>query len=264
MSKASDTINKSRKIVLKIGSNVLTGDDGKIDESIVEDIVDQVSELIKGGKQVALVSSGAEASGLGVTGLWSRHGDMNFRQAMCAVGQVELMMAYKRCFEKIDTVVGQILLTWRDFADEQHKLHVRNTLFTLIDEGVVPVINENDSINVDELTLGDNDRLAALTASLWNADLLIMMSDIDGLYDRPPGSSGEPTLIHEVEDLEEMKRNIDISGKSELGTGGMQTKIEAAEEVRKYGMPMLLVNGKQKGVLTSIKNGTETGTFFHS
>ncbi|MDR0817898.1 MAG: glutamate 5-kinase, partial [Clostridiales Family XIII bacterium] len=193
-----------------------------------------------------------------------RHGDMHYKQAMCAIGQVELMMAYKRNFAKDDITVGQILLTRDNFEGGSggSTLHIRNTLFTLVDEGVVPIINENDSVSVDEFTLGDNDHLAALTANLWNADLLILMSDVDGIYDKSPKDSADAKLIPEVEHIGALRRDIDLTGKSTFGTGGMNSKIDAAEEVGRYGTPMLLVNGKNKDILTEIASGKQAGTIF--
>ena len=263
MSKAGELLNSSKKIVLKIGSNVLTGESGEMEMSAVENIAIQVKKLIDLGKHVVIVSSGAEVSGISAIGMWSRQGDINYKQAMCAIGQVELMMAYKKYFSELGIVVGQLLLTRRDFADSNCTLNIRNTLFTLIDEGVVPIINENDSVSVDEITLGDNDKLAALTCNLWSGDMLILMSDIDGLYDRPPGRGEEARLIHEVTDIESLRRVVEISGKSSFGKGGMESKIAAAEEIRKYGVPMLLVNGKAGEVLMDVLSGSEVGTIFY-
>lgn len=262
MGKANEILKNSRKIVLKIGSNVLAGADGTMDSKVISSIVDQVSHLIAGGKQVIVVSSGAEVSGVSAIGRWSRHGDINYKQAMCAIGQVELMMAYKRYFAKNEITVGQILLTRDNFTDNNSSLHIRNTLFTLLDERVVPIINENDSVSVDEMNIGDNDALAALTANLWNADLLILMSDIDGVYDKSPKSNDGATLIREVTDIEALEREIDTAGKSSFGTGGMASKIEAAKAVGRFGAAMLLVNGKKKGILDDINEGAEEGTIF--
>ncbi|MDR1953386.1 MAG: glutamate 5-kinase, partial [Clostridiales Family XIII bacterium] len=252
MNKSSEILNNSRKIVLKIGSNVLTGADGNMDTAVIEDIANQVSALICSGKQVIVVSSGAEVSGVSAIGRWSRHGDINYKQAMCAIGQVELMMAYKKYFAKNDLVVGQILLTRDNFSDNNSSLHIRNTLFTLLDERVVPIINENDSVSVEEMNIGDNDALASLTANLWNADLLILMSDIDGVYDKSPKDHAGATLIREVSDIEKLKREIDVVGKSSFGTGGMASKIEAARTVGRFGTPLLLINGKRPGILTEL------------
>jgi glutamate 5-kinase len=262
MGKATELLNASRKIVLKIGSNVLAGADGSMDTAVVEDIVAQASGLRAAGKQVVIVSSGAEVSGVSAVGVWSRHGDMNYKQAMCAVGQVELMMAYKRCFAKHETIVAQLLLTRANFRDSNTTLHIRNTLFTLLDEGVVPVINENDSVSIDEFDSGDNDRLAALTASLWNADVLILMSDIDGVYDKSPKEHDDARLISEVTDINALRSGIDIGSKSSFGSGGMASKVDAAEAVAEHRAALLLVCGKSPGVLTRIAGGEQAGTIF--
>ena len=245
---------------MKIGSNVLADSEGKMDTAVISDIVAQVCALIERGKQVIIVSSGAEVSGVSAIGRWSRHGDINYKQAMCSIGQVELMMAYKRCFAKQGIVVGQMLLTRDNFADRNSSLHIRNTLFTLLDERVVPIINENDSVSIDEMNIGDNDALAALTANLWNADLLILMSDIDGLYDKSPKDYKGAQFIPEVLDIESLDVNVD--GKSVYGTGGMRSKIEAARTVGRFGASLLLVNGKQPGIVTDIADGREAGTLF--
>jgi glutamate 5-kinase len=187
---------------------------------------------------------------------------MNYKQAMCAVGQVELMMAYKRCFAKHDVIVAQLLLTRANFRDPNTTLHIRNTLFTLLDEGVVPVINENDSVSIDEFDSGDNDRLAALTANLWNSDLLVLMSDIDGVYEKSPKEHDDAHLISEVTDIAALRRSIDTGGKSRFGSGGMESKVDAAETVAEHGAAMLLVCGKSPGALTRIAGGESAGTIF--
>jgi glutamate 5-kinase len=262
MGKAADILSGSRKIVLKIVSIVIAGADVGMDGVVVEDITGQVAGLRAAGKQVVIVSSGAEVSGVSAVGAWSRHGDMNYKQAMCAIGQVELMMAYKKCFAKYGAIVAQLLLTRANFRDLNTTLHIRNTLFTLLDEGVVPVINENDSVSIDEFDSGDNDRLAALTASLWNADLLVLMSDVEGLYDKSPKEHADAKLISEVADVESLRAGIDTDGKSRFGTGGMASKIDAAEAVAEHGAALLLVCGKSPGVLTRIAAGEQAGTIF--
>lgn len=262
MNAIGDLIQDSRKIVLKIGSNVLSDDNGAVNKETLRNIVEQVVELIKQGKQVIIVSSGAGICGVAAINKWSRRGDINYKQALCAIGQVELMNAYKEFFSGNDIVVGQMLLTREDFGDNNRTLNIRNTLFTLVDEGVVPIINENDSVSVEEIKIGDNDTLGALTANLWNADLLIVMSDIDGVFDKNPKDDKRAELIEEVYDIDGLLTEIDSRGKSSFGTGGIVTKIQAARKVNEYGVPMLLVNGKRKDILTNAVNGTEKGTIF--
>jgi len=188
---------------------------------------------------------------------------MNYKQALCAIGQVELMMAYKELFWEYGIHVGQMLLTRDDFGDPTRNLHIRNTLFTLVDEGVVPIINENDSVSVDEIKIGDNDTLSALAANLWGADLLIILSDIDGVYNKNPKDNSDAKLIEEVHDIESLKKEIDSAGKSNFGTGGVVTKITAAEMVTKYGIHLVLANGTKPDILRKIAEGTEKATIFY-
>lgn len=263
MSAIGDLLQDSRKIVIKIGSNVLSDDNGEVNKESLENIVKQVLNLINRGKQVIIVSSGAGICGVAAINKWSRRGDINYKQALCAIGQVELMNAYKEFFARHGLHVGQMLLTREDFGDHIRTLNIRNTLFTLVDEGVVPIINENDSVSVEEIKIGDNDTLGALTANLWNADLLIVMSDIDGVFDKNPKNDKNAELIEEVFDIDGLLSEIDSRGTSSFGTGGIVTKIQAARRVNEYGIPMLLVNGKRGGILTNALDGTERGTVFY-
>jgi glutamate 5-kinase len=263
MSAASEILRDSKKIVIKVGSHVLAGDDGVLSSAAVKNIVDTVILLSEGGKQVVVVSSGAGISGAAALGRLSRKNDINYKQALCAVGQVELMLAYKNHFAGSAHSVGQILLTAENFTDELSLLNIRNTLFTLLDEGVVPIINENDSVSTKEISLGDNDHLAALTANLWSADLLIIMSNVDGVYDSSPESNKKARLIPEVRDIDELTKAISTAGKSDFGTGGMDSKIEAARAVGAYGAPLLIVNGKRSEPLAAVIAGEPfAGTIF--
>ena len=224
MDAISERIKESRKIVIKVGSNVLSDDHGAVNREVLHNIVEQASDLMKKNKQV--------------------------------------MMAYKEYFADYDIHVGQILLTSGDFKEPHRTLNIRNALFTLVDEGVVPVINENDSVSVDEIKIGDNDTLSAHTANLWNADLLIILSDIDGVYDKDPKNRQDAKLIEEVADIDQLLKTIDIGEKSSFGTGGIATKIEAARLVNQYGIPMILLNGKKPDIIKKALNQEETGTVF--
>ena len=262
MESIRDLIIQSKKILIKIGSNVLSDDKGSVNKGALFEIVDQASELVKMGKQLVIVSSGAGICGVGAINKWARRGDINYKQALCAIGQVELMMAYKEAFIEQGIHVAQILLTREDFRDNYRTLNMRNALFTLVDEGVVPIINENDSVCVDEIKIGDNDTLGALTANLWNADLMIVLSDIDGLYDSDPKKNPKAALIEEVWDIDGLLQEIDVHGKSDFGTGGIITKIEAARKVNEYGIPMILLNGKTKDIIKKGWEGGAKGTVF--
>ncbi len=262
MSAISKVLTESKKIVVKIGSNVLSNDQGAVNRDTLHNIVEQVCGLMRQGKQVIIVSSGAGICGVGAVHLWNRRGDTNYKQALCAIGQVELMMAYKEYFGDYDIHVGQMLLTRDDFSNHIRTLNIRNTLFTLIDEGVVPVINENDTVSIDEMRIGDNDTLGALTATLWNADAFIILSDIDGVFDSNPKTHPGAKLIEEVRDIDALLASIDVTGTSDFGTGGVSTKIEAARKVNRYGIPMILMNGKKSNIMIDAMNEKETGTVF--
>ncbi len=262
MNKISEWIKNSRKIVIKIGSNVLSNDEGMANIEFIESITEQINRLRKQDKQIMIVSSGAGICGVGAMHMWARKGDINYKQALCAIGQVELMNAYKQSFAKRDVHVGQLLITGEDFEDPSRSLNIRNTLFTLIDEGVVPIINENDTVSIEQISIGDNDTLGALTANLWNADLFIILSDIDGVYDKNPKTHADANLIDEVTDSDKLMDRIETDGTSSFGTGGIRTKIKAAVMVNSYGIPMLLANGKNKNVLNDLLDDSVKGTIF--
>lgn len=255
-------LSESRKIVIKLGSNTISGEDGKVDRDVMRHIVAQIMELINQGKRVVVVSSGASVCGVSAINKWARKNDMNYKQALCAIGQVELMNAYKSFFGEYGLHVGQMLLTGDDFNEPHRELNIRNALFTLVDEGVVPIINENDSVSIDEFRIGDNDTLSALVANLWAADLLILMSDIDGVYDKDPHSNPDASLIEYVGDVAKLRESIDTEGKSDFGTGGIVTKLNAAEIVNKYGTAMLLVNSRKENILGRLAKGEEKATVF--
>jgi glutamate 5-kinase len=255
-------IADSRKIVIKIGSNTLAKADGTINPAFMKDFAGQVAALMKAGKQVVIVSSGAQVAGVSTLDRWARKKDIHYRQALCAIGQVELMDNWRSAFAASSVHIGQLLLTKEDFLDDHRTLNMRNTIFTLVDESVVPIINENDSVSYDEIKIGDNDNLSALTAILWSADLLILLSDIDGVYDRNPKEFKDAKLIAEVPDIAALRGEITIGSTNGFGTGGMETKLEAAEKVTSYGIPMLLANGSRERMLENLANGSQPGTVF--
>jgi glutamate 5-kinase len=257
-----ELIAQARKIVIKIGSNTLADMDGCINIPFLEEFAAQVTAFIRTGKQVVLVSSGAQVAGLSSLGKWARKQDIHYKQALCAVGQVELMGAWRRVFEASGIRVGQILLTRDDFGDSIRTLNMRNTLFTLVDEGIIPVINENDTVSVEEIRIGDNDTLAAQSAVLWSAELLILFSDIDGLYNKNPKEYPDATLVEEVRDIAAIRSAVIIGKANSFGTGGIATKIDAAQRVLSYGIPMILAHGGRPGALKALAEGTQTGTAF--
>lgn len=257
-------IKSSKKIIIKIGSSTLTSEDGTIDKEFIENLAYQVKTLIDQGKRVILVSSGARIAGVSTIGKWSRKEDINYKQALCAIGQVELMDSYRRIFNNYDIHVAQILLTKEDFESKARTLNIRNTLFTLLDEGVLPIINENDTVCVEEIKIGDNDVLAARTAALWGGDLLVLLSDIEGIYDKNPSSNGDAKLIEIVTDPYELEKSISIGEKGSFGTGGIATKIEAAKIVNSYGTSLIVAKGKEKDIILRLSEGTGKGTLFQA
>ena len=257
---------ESKKVVIKIGSNTLSKGDGTINHDFFTDLARQIADLKNDGKQIVVVSSGARLAGLSTLGKWKRKEDLHYKQALCSIGQVELMDSYRRVLKEYGIHIGQILVTGEDFSDPQRTLRIRNTLFTLLDEGVVPIINENDSVSVDEIEqevkIGDNDNLSALTANLWNADLLLTMSDIDGVFNKDPSTNSDAQLLEVVYDSDQVLNSIEVGEKGAFGTGGIVTKIDAARKVNEYGIPMILVNGKKPGIIASLKTGEARGTVF--
>lgn len=258
------TIAGSKKIVIKFGSNSLAKDDGTINLTFLNTIAQECAMLIAQGKQIIVVSSGAQVAGLSSINGWAHKKDMLYRQALASIGQVELMSRWREAFKAQNLHVAQLLFVKEDFEDYHHTLNMRNTLFTLVDEGVVPIINENDSVSFEENSIGDNDNLSALTAMLWNADLLILFSDIDGVYTDNPKTNPQAKLIESVQDIDALLKDITIGNTNRFGTGGIRTKIEAAQKVTKAGIPLLLANSRHEHPLTSLANGRERGTLFEA
>jgi glutamate 5-kinase len=250
-----------RRVVVKIGSNVLTLDQG-LNLPIITSISHEIGRLIASGLEVILVSSGAMAAGMRKLGLAKRPEAIPARQAVAAVGQAGLILAYEEAFARDSLQVAQILLTAEDMTSRKRYLNARNTLNTLLEWGVVPIINENDTVMVDEIKFGDNDNLAAVIALLMDSDLLINLTDIDGLYDKDPRVHADAMRLPEINTI---GKNIeryasDIPGA--LGTGGMLTKIKAARKVTSAGIPMIIANGTQPDILHRVFSHSEVGTFF--
>jgi len=255
-------IEDARKIIFKFGSNTLANNEGKINTELLSEFTDQAAALIRNGKQIVIVSSGAQVAGLSTMDKWARKKDIHYRQALCAVGQVELMGAWRRAFEPHNLYTGQILLTREDFNDPNRTLNMRNTLFTLVDEGIIPIINENDTISVEEIKIGDNDTLAAQSAILWSADLLILFSDIDGVYNKNPKEFSDAVLVEEVWDIDALRKNISIGSTNNFGTGGIATKLDAAGLALQYGIPTILAHGGKSRSLETLAAGNQKATAF--
>ena len=255
-------IADARKIVLKFGSNTLADGEGRVNLRLLDDFAAQIADLVKNGKQIVIVSSGAQAAGLSIMGKWARKKDIHYRQALCAVGQVELMAAWGRAFQKSALHIAQVLLTQDDFSDSIRTLNMRNTLFTLVDEGIIPVINENDTVSVEEIKIGDNDTLAAQSAILWSADLLILFSDIDGLYTKNPKEFPDAELVEEVRNIGEIKKKVVIGDTNNFGTGGIATKLRAAEKTVPFGISTIIANGLRPRAMEALAAGKQQATVF--
>jgi glutamate 5-kinase len=253
--------NGIRRVVVKVGSNVLTAKAG-LNLDAIAAISNQICRLLDQGIQVILVSSGAMASGMKKMGFSRRPEAIPKRQAISAVGQAGLILQWEKAFGRCGRKVAQILLTSEDLTSRKRYLNARNTLNTLLEWQVVPIINENDTIMVEEIKLGDNDNLAAMIALLLDVDIFINLTDIDGLYDRDPRIHPEARLISRVATYSKSieKYAGDIPGA--LGTGGMLSKIKAARKVTASGIPMVIANGCREAVLTGLVAGEAHGTFF--
>ncbi len=254
-------ISTAKRIVIKIGSSSLTGSAGsELNPSAVDELVDLVAQARSRGAEVCVVSSGAIAAGLAPLGLKVRPKDLATQQAAASVGQGLLMHRYTESFARYATTASQVLLTTQDVVRRSHYQNAQRTLDRLLALGVVPVINENDTVGTQEIRFGDNDRLAALVALLISADLLILISDIDGLYDAPPNQMGAQRIsdVASVSDIDESI--LGGVGSSGVGSGGMVTKVEAARIVTGAGIPMLLTSLAQAGEAIS---GENFGTFFN-
>ena len=254
-------LNNVKRVVVKVGSNVLTEDHG-LNLRAIRSISRQICRLIDGGIEIILVSSGAMASGIRKVGLDKRPDEIPKRQAIAAVGQAGLIMAYEKAFVQYHKKVAQILLTGDDLNNRKRYLNARNTLRMLLSWQVVPIINENDTVMTEEIQFGDNDNLAAMITLLMDADILVNLTDIDGLYTKDPRTSPDADFIPLVSTITEDIKKIagDIPGA--LGTGGMLSKINAAKKVTAAGIPMIIANGGKPDVLKKLFSGKDVGTFF--
>ena len=250
------------RLVIKIGSNILTRKNGGLNSSRIQSLAGDVSKLCEAGHEVVIVSSGAVAAGMKKLGLKVRPKDIRLKQAAAAVGQSSLMWAYEKSFSEFGKKVAQILLTGDDFSERSRYLNSRNTIITLLSYGIIPIINENDTVVTDEIKFGDNDRLAALVSALIDAEKLIILSDVEGLYSADPNREPGAKLIPFVEEI-----TAELIGKaggegSAVGTGGMFSKLKAAGEALSYGIRVNIVSGRRKGIVVALLNGKHRGTEF--
>ena len=254
------------RIVIKVGTSTLAHSSGRMNIRRVELLCKVLSDIKNAGNQIVLVSSGAIGMGVGKLGLSGRPGDMPGKQAAAAVGQCELMYTYDKLFSEYNHTVAQILLTADDIQDENRSRHVHDTLEKLLSWGVLPVVNENDAVSIDEIgvhtTIGENDTLSAIVAQLVGADMLVLLSDIDGLYTADPRKDPAATLIPVVEEITPDILALAGGAGSGLGSGGMATKLKAAQLATTAHMDMVIANGEHPEVLHALLEGKPVGTRF--
>lgn len=253
-------ISEKKRIVIKLGTSTLAHSTGRLNLRRVGNLVRVLADLQNSGREIILVSSGAMGLGVGKLGMKKKPVDTPSKQAAAAVGQCELMYMYDELFGNYNIPVAQILLTKTIIG----RKNVENTFEKLIDMGVIPIVNENDTVAIDELELeiGENDSLSAIVAEIANADLLIILSDIDGLYDKDPHSNSDATLIPVVTEINEYIENIAGGAGSSLGTGGMSTKINAGKIAAQAGIDMVIMNGDNPDKLYDLFEDKPVGTLF--
>ncbi len=263
MNSAYEDIKKASRIVVKVGTSTLTYDTGKMNIKRINQLARTLSDLHNSGKDVILVSSGAIGIAMGKLGLLKKPSETNTKQALAAVGQCELMYLYDKMFSEYNNTVAQILLTKDDIAIPRRKRNTQSTFNTLLEMGIIPIVNENDTVSTDEIEIGDNDNLSALVAELTNADLLVLFSDIDGLYDADPHKVENAKIIPVVSEINSVRKLAGGAGSSR-GTGGMVTKLDAAERATSAGINMIIANGNDISKLYDIIEGKPVGTLFLS
>lgn len=262
MSIRKETLSGVRKIVVKIGTRVLTNDDGFLDRNQIMDLSRQIIGLYSAGYSVVVVSSGAIGAGIRALGRHKRPNILPELQASAAIGQCKLIEIYNKCFEKQGYHAAQLLLTRQDFEDRQRYLNTCNTLHSLLSLKAIPIINENDTISVEEITFGDNDILSALVANLLRADLLVLLSSVDGLYAEPPISGKKGKVISVVDEISDDIKKFAFKLKTKEGIGGMESKLEAASIAAGSEEAVVIANGRQPDILQRIMNYDDVGTLF--
>ena len=258
-----EILKDKKRIVIKIGSSSLTHPEtGALNLTKLEVLVREISDLHNMGKDVIVVSSGAIAVGRRAAGLGHRPSETKEKQACAAIGQARLMMIYQKLFSEYNQLAAQILMTKRTVMDNLSRFNALNTFQELLKLGAIPIVNENDTVSTYEMQFGDNDTLSAIVAALIDADLLLLLSDIDGLYDSDPHKNPDAKLLHEVSEIDEKILSLAGGSGSELGTGGMVTKLHAAQIATEAGCEMVIANGWNPDLLYGIVEGEPIGTRF--
>ena len=255
-----DSLKSAARLVIKLGTGVLTDRRKQIDPAQLEQLAAQIAAQRKAGKEIVLVSSGAIGAGMGTLGYEKRPAELDKLQACAAVGQPRLMAHYAEVFAKHDLRVAQVLLTHDDLEHHERHLNARNTLVTLLGHGVIPIINENDAVSLAEIKFGDNDKLSALVASLLPADLLVILTTVDGVLEN--FGKADPRTISVIEHIDANIEKLAGGTSSDTAVGGMKSKIEAAKIAVRSGIPLVIASGKKKNALSDILSGEDEGTLF--
>jgi glutamate 5-kinase len=256
-------LKEAARIVVKLGSKVVTTDEGAVDEAHLSHLAEQIAELARTGKQIVLVTSGAIRAGRSHLGIGDRGDNLPARQAAAAVGQIELMWRYREIFGRFGQPIAQVLLTQLELSDFRRYLHLRNTLGVLLSTyHVIPVLNENDSVSAAGVQIGENDRLAAVVASKLDADLLLSLSDVAGCYTGDPNRDPDARLIPVVNDITPEMERIACDTSGPAGRGGMRTKVDAARLTMNAGVMMVVAHGRERDVIRRLMAGEEIGTIF--
>lgn len=259
---ARERLKDARRVVVKVGTSTLTHATGRLDYGRIEHLVREIADLANAGREMLLVSSGATAAGMGRMGLPEKPEEMPKKQALAAVGQGVLMHVYERFFAEYGLTAAQVLLTRENYLQHKQYMNSRNALLALLEMGVIPVINENDVVAVDEYKIGDNDTLSAVVSALVDADALVILSDIDGVYTANPATCPEARLLSEISEITPEVEALAGGAGTKLGTGGMATKIEAAKIAVSGGITMAIAPGGRDGVLREVLSGCNCGTVF--
>ncbi|SDF21589.1 glutamate 5-kinase [Sporolituus thermophilus] len=257
-----NSLAAARRIVVKVGTSTLTHSTGKLNLLRIERLVRELSDLANQGKQIILVTSGAVGAGMDRLGLKEKPKTIPEKQAAAAVGQGILMHTYEKLFGEYGQTVAQVLLTREDSVNRKRYANSRNTLLTLLNMGVIPIINENDAVAIDELKIGDNDTLSAMVASIVDADVLIILSDVEGVYTANPQTNPDAALIGEIREITPDVEALAGGPGTVRGTGGMYTKIQAAKIAMSSGVMMVIASGSRDGVVREVLSGAEIGTLF--
>ena len=258
--KRKKVLEKARRIVVKVGSSILASVEKGLHYEVFSHLTKEISELKRQGYEIVLVSSGAIAAGMEKLGYKTRPQSITQKQATAAVGQSRLIHIYENYFSRYQQMVAQVLLTHDDLSHRRRFLNARNTLLALLELGIIPIINENDTVVVDEIKVGDNDNLSALITNLIEADLLIILTDIEGICERDPRSHPDAKCISLIEDIDADMEGVMGETKSQMSVGGMVSKIQAARKASRFGIPTVVACGTKKEVLRQILKGKEIGT----